>query len=78
MDTFSAFARETLKGYIYVEARRQAHVQETLANIPNVYMSTLMLVPIKDMVDSISVQKKKSKFPWAVGFVSSVAPMLAI
>ncbi|CAO3641938.1 unnamed protein product [Mucor fragilis] len=63
LDTFSAFARETLKGYIYVEARRQAHVQETLANIPNVYMSTLMLVPIKDMVDSISVQKKEVEIP---------------
>ncbi|GAA5800987.1 hypothetical protein HPULCUR_006427 [Helicostylum pulchrum] len=63
LDTFSAFARETLKGYIYVEARRQAHVQEALANIPNVYMSTLMLVPIKDMVDSISVQKKEVEIP---------------
>ncbi|KAI8368614.1 hypothetical protein EDC96DRAFT_607250 [Choanephora cucurbitarum] len=63
IDTFSAFARETLKGYIYIEARRQAHVQETLANIPNVYMSTLMLVPIKDMVDSITVQKKEVEIP---------------
>jgi transcription elongation factor SPT5 len=63
LDTFSAFARETLKGYIYVEARRQAHVQEALANIPNVYMQTLMLVPIKDMVDSISVQKKEVEIP---------------
>lgn len=63
LDTLSAFARETLKGYIYVEARRQAHVQEALNNIPNVYMSTLMLVPIKDMVDSISVQKKEVEIP---------------
>ncbi|KAI9354739.1 hypothetical protein BD770DRAFT_412111 [Pilaira anomala] len=63
LDTFSAFARETLKGYIYVEAGRQAHVQEALANIPNIYMSTLMLVPIKDMVDSISVQKKEVEIP---------------
>lgn len=63
LDTFSAFARETLKGYIYIEARRQAHVQETLANIPNVYMGSLMLVPIKDMVDSISVQKKQVEIP---------------
>ncbi|KAI9021556.1 hypothetical protein CLU79DRAFT_719569 [Phycomyces nitens] len=28
LDTFSAFARESLKGYIYIEARRQAHVQQ--------------------------------------------------
>ncbi|KAI8970859.1 hypothetical protein BDB01DRAFT_900886 [Pilobolus umbonatus] len=59
LDTFSVFARESLKGYIYIEARKQAHVQEALVNVPNIFISTLMLVPIKDMVDSISVQKKE-------------------
>jgi transcription elongation factor SPT5 len=63
LDTFSAFARETLKGYIYIEASRQAHVQEALNNIPNVYMSTLTLVPINDMVDSITVHKKVTEIP---------------
>lgn len=28
LETFSAFARESLKGYIYIEARRLAHVQQ--------------------------------------------------
>ncbi|KAI8377967.1 uncharacterized protein BYT42DRAFT_572337 [Radiomyces spectabilis] len=63
LETFSAFARESLKGYIYIEARRQAHVQQALANIPFVYHSTLMLVPIKDMIDSINVQKKDVEIP---------------
>ncbi|KAI8991679.1 hypothetical protein BDF20DRAFT_831695 [Mycotypha africana] len=60
LDTFSAFARETLKGYIYIEAKKQAHVQEALLNIPNIYMTTLMLVPISDMIGAITVQKKES------------------
>ncbi|KAI7872532.1 hypothetical protein BDF14DRAFT_1873164 [Spinellus fusiger] len=63
LDTFSAFARESLKGYIYIEARRQAHVQQALLNIPYVYHSTLMLVPIKDMIDSISIQRKEVELP---------------
>ncbi|KAI9468509.1 MAG: hypothetical protein EXX96DRAFT_590896 [Benjaminiella poitrasii] len=63
LETFSAFARESLKGYIYIEARKQAHVQEALSNIPNIYMTTLMLVPIKDMVDAITVQKKDFEIP---------------
>jgi transcription elongation factor SPT5 len=28
LEIFSVFARESLKGYIYVESRRQAHVQQ--------------------------------------------------
>jgi transcription elongation factor SPT5 len=28
LEIYSVFARESLKGYIYVEARRQAHVQQ--------------------------------------------------
>jgi transcription elongation factor SPT5 len=63
LDTFSAFARESLKGYIYIEAKRQAHVQEAINNIPNLYMTTLMLVPLKDMVDAINVQKKDVDIP---------------
>ncbi|ORE14174.1 transcription elongation factor Spt5 [Rhizopus microsporus] len=63
LDTFSAFSRESLKGYIYIEAKRQAHVQEALNNIPHIYMTTLMLVPLKDMVDAINVQKKEVEIP---------------
>lgn len=63
LETFSAFARESLKGYIYIEAKKQAHVQEAIMNIPNIYMTTLMLVPLKDMVDAINVYKKEVEVP---------------
>ncbi|KAI9255573.1 hypothetical protein BY458DRAFT_442143 [Sporodiniella umbellata] len=63
LDTFSVFARESLKGYIYIEAKRQAHVQEAILNIPNIYATTLMLVPLKDMVDAINVHKKQVEIP---------------
>ncbi|KAI8141293.1 hypothetical protein BJV82DRAFT_619991 [Fennellomyces sp. T-0311] len=63
LDTFSAFARESLKGYVYIEARRLAHVQQAIANIPHVYQTTLMLVPIQDMIDSINIQKKVAEIP---------------
>ena len=33
LDTFSAFARESLKGYVYIEARRLAHVQQVNIHI---------------------------------------------
>ncbi|KAJ2958669.1 hypothetical protein NQZ79_g5826 [Umbelopsis isabellina] len=59
LEIYSVFARESLKGYIYVESRRQAHVQQALLNLPNIYFSTLMLVPIKEMIDSINVSKKQ-------------------
>ncbi|KAI9323900.1 hypothetical protein BX666DRAFT_2038802 [Dichotomocladium elegans] len=63
LETFSAFARESLKGYVYIEARRLAHVQQAIANIPNIFQSSLMLVPIKDMIDSINIQKKETEIP---------------
>ncbi|KAI9268821.1 hypothetical protein BDA99DRAFT_546151 [Phascolomyces articulosus] len=63
LDTFSSFARESLKGYIYIEARKLSHVQQAIANIPHVYQTTLMLVPIQDMIDSINIQKKVTEIP---------------
>ncbi|KAG0165226.1 transcription elongation factor spt5 [Apophysomyces sp. BC1034] len=63
LETFSAFARESLKGYVYIEAKRQAHVQQALANVPFVYHTSLMLVPIKDMIDSINIPRKDVEIP---------------
>lgn len=37
VDTFSVFARESLKGYVYIEANRVAHVQ----NVRISYRSSL-------------------------------------
>ncbi|KAI8068046.1 hypothetical protein BC940DRAFT_256470 [Gongronella butleri] len=63
LETFSAFTKDSLKGYIYIEARRQAHVQAALSNIPYVYHSSLNLVPIKEMVDTINIVRKEKEIP---------------
>ena len=56
----SAAVQDHLKCYIYVEAEREAHVKHALAGMRHVYHSkAIKLVPIKEMVDSISVTKKK-------------------
>ena len=53
-------AQDHLKSYIYVEAEREDHVKKALAGMRHVYHTKpIRLVPIKEMVDSISVTKKK-------------------
>ncbi|KAI9305604.1 hypothetical protein BJ944DRAFT_161417 [Cunninghamella echinulata] len=63
LETFSVFAKDSLKGYVYIEGRRQAHVQQTIANIPFIYQSSLNLVPIKEMVDSINIVRQDKDIP---------------
>ena len=58
LSIFSCFARDSLKGYIYVEAMQQAHVQEAIERMTGIYGSKLSLVPVKEMVDVLSVKKK--------------------
>jgi transcription elongation factor SPT5 len=56
----SASAQDHLKSYIYVEAEREDHVKKALQGMRHVYhMRPIRLVPIKEMVDSITVTKKK-------------------
>jgi transcription elongation factor SPT5 len=60
MAIMSASAQDHLKSYVYVEAEREDHVKKALAGMRHVYhMKPIRLVPIKEMVDSISVTKKK-------------------
>lgn len=55
-----------MKGYIYVEARRQTDVMIALDGILNVYPRTkLMLVDLKDMPDLLRVNKTPSLEPGA-------------
>jgi transcription elongation factor SPT5 len=53
----SAVWRENLKGFIYVEAHKQAHVQQALENMNGVFSSKTSLVPIKEMVDVMTIIK---------------------
>jgi transcription elongation factor SPT5 len=54
----SAFERESLGGYIYVEARKAAHVAAAVKDVPNVYANKLILVPIQEMPDLLRVKQQ--------------------
>ncbi|XP_077211563.1 putative transcription elongation factor SPT5 homolog 1 isoform X2 [Tasmannia lanceolata] len=54
----SAVALDHLKNYIYVEAEKEAHVKEACKGLRNIYSMKVMLVPIKEMTDVLSVESK--------------------
>jgi transcription elongation factor SPT5 len=58
LEITSAFQRDALEGYIYVEARKSAYVVAALKDIPNVYASKLILVPIEEMPDLLRVKQQ--------------------
>jgi transcription elongation factor SPT5 len=58
MGITSAFQRDSLQGYIYVEARKAAFVAEVVKDIPNVYAAKLILVPIQEMPDLLRVKQQ--------------------
>ena len=58
MGITSAFQRDSLQGYIYVEARKAAFVAEAVKDIPNVYAAKLILVPIQEMPDLLRVKQQ--------------------
>ncbi|EPS73726.1 hypothetical protein M569_01028, partial [Genlisea aurea] len=54
----SVVALDHLKNYIYVEAEREAHVREAIKGMRNIFSNKIMLVPIKEMTDVLSVESK--------------------
>ncbi|THU57844.1 hypothetical protein C4D60_Mb03t07870 [Musa balbisiana] len=55
----SVIALDHLKNYIYVEAEKEAHVKEACKGLRNIFSSAkVMLVPIKEMTDVLSVESK--------------------
>ncbi|KAI0497125.1 hypothetical protein KFK09_023453 [Dendrobium nobile] len=55
----SVVALDYLKNYIYVEADKEAHVKEACKGLRTIYSSAkVMLVPIKEMTDVLSVKSK--------------------
>ncbi|KAK9071293.1 hypothetical protein SSX86_009861 [Deinandra increscens subsp. villosa] len=55
----SAVALDHLKNYIYIEADKEAHVKEACKGMRNIYTgSKILLVPIKEMTDVLSVESK--------------------
>jgi transcription elongation factor SPT5 len=54
----SAYCNEQVHGFIYVEAMREALVKEALSGLRGVYQSKMKLVPVKEMVDTVTVLRK--------------------
>ncbi|GAB4821977.1 hypothetical protein N2152v2_009023 [Parachlorella kessleri] len=58
----SAFCQDHLQGYFYVEAHKEAHVKEALRGLRMIYGSKApKLVPLKEMVDAVSVPRTAVK-----------------
>jgi len=48
-----------LQGYIYIESYKESHVKDAVRGLRNIYTSKPpKLVPIKEMVDAITVNRK--------------------
>ncbi|KAK9271283.1 hypothetical protein L1049_026873 [Liquidambar formosana] len=54
----SVIALDHLKNYIYIEADKEAHVKEACKGLRNIYAMKVMLVPIREMTDVLSVESK--------------------
>nr|XP_023877084.1 putative transcription elongation factor SPT5 homolog 1 isoform X2 [Quercus suber] len=54
----SAVALDHLKNYIYIEADKEAHVKEACKGLRNIFSQKVMLVPIREMTDVLSVESK--------------------
>ncbi|TYI29157.1 hypothetical protein ES332_A05G296900v1 [Gossypium tomentosum] len=54
----SVIALDHLKNYIYIEADKEAHVREAIKGIRNIFGAKIMLVPIREMTDVLSVESK--------------------
>ncbi|GMH17129.1 hypothetical protein Nepgr_018970 [Nepenthes gracilis] len=54
----SVIALDHLKNYIYVEADKESHVREAIKGMRSIYGSKILLVPIKEMTDVLSVESK--------------------
>ncbi|KMS93515.1 hypothetical protein BVRB_030700, partial [Beta vulgaris subsp. vulgaris] len=55
----TAFTTNVGSGYLYIEAEKEVHVQKAIANVRFVNQKKITLVPIKEMVQAITIQKKK-------------------
>jgi transcription elongation factor SPT5 len=58
MRILSAFSREGVLGYVYIEADKEAHVHQAIESVKTIYGRTLKLVPVNEMVDCLTIKKK--------------------
>ncbi|XP_026400727.1 putative transcription elongation factor SPT5 homolog 1 isoform X1 [Papaver somniferum] len=58
MNIKSAIALDYLKNYVYIEADKEAHVKEACKGLKMLNSTKVMLVPIKEMSDVLTVKGK--------------------
>lgn len=51
----SLFAKEGLKGFIYIEAFKKSHVATAIEGIQSAFQNNINMVPIKEMSDTLKV-----------------------
>ncbi|KAG4306123.1 hypothetical protein PORY_000111 [Pneumocystis oryctolagi] len=61
VEIISVFQRNEIDGYIYVEAKKQAHIIHACKDIVNVYTTRIILVPVKEMPDLLKIKKQTLK-----------------
>eukprot|EP01080_Neovahlkampfia_damariscottae_P012186 gene12186-5773_t len=54
----SAVALDTLKGVIYIEAYKEAHVKDAINGIKTIFEGGIKLVPTKEMSEILTIQDK--------------------
>ncbi|GLJ49926.1 hypothetical protein SUGI_1061450 [Cryptomeria japonica] len=59
LQILSAVALDHLKGYLYIEAHKDAYVRQACKGMRNIYSQTVKLVPIKEMPDVLTVHVKQ-------------------
>ncbi|RKO97627.1 hypothetical protein CAUPRSCDRAFT_207, partial [Caulochytrium protostelioides] len=60
IDITSAFFREGLEGYIYIEAERFAHVEAAVDNMVKIYKNKYHLVPVEEMTSCLTIKSHKT------------------
>eukprot|EP01102_Stenamoeba_stenopodia_P011247 TRINITY_DN343_c0_g1_i3.p1 TRINITY_DN343_c0_g1~~TRINITY_DN343_c0_g1_i3.p1 ORF type:complete len:1028 (-),score=262.83 TRINITY_DN343_c0_g1_i3:62-3145(-) len=55
----SVVYNDNIKGFVYVEAEKEAHVKTAIEDIKNMFTYNLRLVPIKEMTDVLKPSKKR-------------------
>ncbi|CAG8721437.1 9360_t:CDS:10, partial [Racocetra persica] len=61
LEILSVTCRDALKGYVYIEAWKLAHVQKAMANINNLFLSQIKLVPLAERTHVLTIKRKDVK-----------------
>ncbi|CAG8748881.1 16470_t:CDS:10 [Gigaspora margarita] len=61
LEILSVTCRDALKGYVYIEAWKLAHVQKAMTNINNLFLSQIKLVPLAERTHVLTIKRKDIK-----------------